>query len=122
MTGKLETYWKKVGGTSLSNDFKDLVLKIFSYDGKKRPTIEEIRKHPWMQKPFSMKDCRKLIMEKLQEKRSSKTADSSSRDEHHSRGDGMLELVRQTPENLELFKFNDMTDHDIDVSPGVIFD
>jgi serine/threonine protein kinase len=87
MTGKLETYWKKVGGTKLSDDFKDLILKIFSYDGKKRPTVEEIRQHPWMQKPFSVKDNRKFLMEKLQEKRSSKTADSSSRDENHSRGD-----------------------------------
>lgn len=26
LTGKLETYWKKVGGTKLSDDFKDLVL------------------------------------------------------------------------------------------------
>lgn len=35
----------------------------------------------------------------------------------------MLELVRQTTEkNLDLFKFNDMTDHDIDVSPGTIWD
>jgi len=24
--------------------------------------------------------------------------------------------------NLDLFKFNDMTDHDIDVSPGLIFE
>ena len=122
LTGKLETYWKKVGGTKLSDDFKDLVLKIFSHDGKKRPTVEDLKKHPWMQKPFSMKDSRKLILEKLQEKRSSKTADSSSRDENHSRGDQMLELVRQTTENLEVFKFNDMTDHDIDVTPGVIFE
>jgi len=31
----------------------------------------------------------------------------------------MLELVRQTTaSNLDLFKFNDMTDHDIDISPG----
>lgn len=34
----------------------------------------------------------------------------------------MLQLVRQTTENLEVFKFNDMTDHDIDVTPGLIFE
>jgi hypothetical protein len=34
----------------------------------------------------------------------------------------MLQLVRQNTENLEVYKFNDMTDHDIDVSPGLIFE
>jgi hypothetical protein len=34
----------------------------------------------------------------------------------------MLQLVRQPKENLELYKFNDMTDHDIDVSPGIVFE
>jgi serine/threonine protein kinase len=58
LTGKLETYWKKTGGQKLSNDFKDLILKIFSYDGKKRPTIDEIREHPWMKKSFSHKVCK----------------------------------------------------------------
>lgn len=55
LTGKFEHYWKKVGGQSLSEEFKDLILKIFSYDGKKRPTVEEIMNHPWMQKPYSVK-------------------------------------------------------------------
>lgn len=39
LSGNLEKYWQKVGGESLSPEFKDLILKIFSYDGKKRPTI-----------------------------------------------------------------------------------
>ena len=35
----------------------------------------------------------------------------------------MLELVRQTSaENLNQFKFNDMTDHDIQVTPDVIWE
>ena len=63
-------------------------------------------------------------MEKLQEKRSEKTADSSGAN-GNSRGvdDLMLEYVKQASSTeLELFKFNDMTDHDIDVSPGHIWD
>ena len=32
-------YWKKTGGEDLSDEFKDLILKIFSHDSKKRPTI-----------------------------------------------------------------------------------
>jgi hypothetical protein len=91
--------------------------KIFNHDGKKRPTIEEIKNHPWMQKPFSTKLNRQSIMERLNEKRSAKTSDSS-REDGNSRGEGdaMLEVVRQVSE-LEIFKFNDITDHDITVTP-----
>jgi serine/threonine protein kinase len=121
--GKFETYWKKVGGQNLSDEFKDLILSIFSYDGRKRPTIEQIKNHKWMQKPYSTKLVRQAILEKLQEQRSKKTADSS-REDANSRGDNqLLEIVRQTSEkNLDLFKFNDMTDHDIDVAPGTIWE
>merc|ERR1712227_342053 len=28
-TGQLDQYWKKVGGTNLSDEFKDLILKMF---------------------------------------------------------------------------------------------
>lgn len=55
LTGKLDQYWQKVGGQNLSPEFKDLILKMFSYDGSKRPTVEELKKHPWMLKPFDMK-------------------------------------------------------------------
>merc|ERR1711998_658821 len=48
MKGDLATYWKKTGGQNLSGDFKDLIIKMFSYNGKDRPTIDEIRAHPWM--------------------------------------------------------------------------
>jgi serine/threonine protein kinase len=63
--GKTEHYWKKVGGESLSPEFKDLILSIFSYDGKKRPTLEQIREHPWLQKNVSHKVTRQNILEKL---------------------------------------------------------
>jgi serine/threonine protein kinase len=40
LKGDLETYWKKTGGQSLSPEFKDLIIKMFSYDGNSRPTID----------------------------------------------------------------------------------
>jgi len=46
--GDHDTYWKKVNGTGLSPEFKDLILRMFSYDPSKRPTLDEIKKHPWM--------------------------------------------------------------------------
>ena len=32
MKGELDTYWKKTGGQNLSKEFKDLIIKMFSYD------------------------------------------------------------------------------------------
>jgi len=48
LNNKLEQYWKKVGGQSLSSEFKDLILKMFHYDGSKRPSISELKAHPWL--------------------------------------------------------------------------
>ena len=48
LNGRFDTYWNKVNGNSLSASFKDLILKLFSYDGNNRPTMEEIRAHPWV--------------------------------------------------------------------------
>ena len=31
-----------------SQEFKDLVLKMMAYNHRDRPTLEQIRKHPWM--------------------------------------------------------------------------
>ena len=50
MTGQYELYFSKVNGTQLSNEFKDLVAKLFSYDPSKRITASELKEHPW----FSM--------------------------------------------------------------------
>jgi len=48
LSGKIDTYFQKVNGNNLSPEFKDLILKFFAYDGSNRPTIEQIRAHPWM--------------------------------------------------------------------------
>lgn len=48
LSGKIDTYFQKVNGNNLSAEFKDIILKFFAYDGANRPTIEQIRAHPWM--------------------------------------------------------------------------
>jgi hypothetical protein len=61
-------------------------------------------------------------MDKLNEKRSEKTAHTSKEDEKY-RGDDMKELIRQPSESqLELYKFNDLMDHDIEVMPGTFWE
>jgi serine/threonine protein kinase len=47
-TEKYNEYWEKVQGNYLSVECRDLIQKLFSYDPEKRPTIEELKNHPWM--------------------------------------------------------------------------
>jgi serine/threonine protein kinase len=59
LTGQTDLYFNKVGGQDLSQEFKDLMVALFAYDPEKRPTIEQIRSHPWMSKPdFAMENAR----------------------------------------------------------------
>jgi serine/threonine protein kinase len=96
LNNKLDTYWSKVGGNSLSPEFKDLILKMFSYDGDKRPTVDEIRAHPWMNKGCDIKGIRSDLIERLSSQRSERTAASSNQE--NARGgkgaDSRLALVR----------------------------
>lgn len=68
-SGDYETYWKKTGGQNLSAEFKDLIIKMFSFEGKDRPTIKQIREHPWMSTAFDMKQTRHDILSEISEKR-----------------------------------------------------
>ena len=96
---------------------------MFSYDGSKRPTVEELKNHPWMQMKLDVKGCRDNLIEELHSKRSEKPADSSTRNSDNAmRGEPLLELVREKPENLENFMFNDMTDYEIDFFPGIVYE
>merc|ERR1719174_2369485 len=65
LNNKLDTYWSKVGGQSLSSEFKDLILRMFSYDGSKRPTVDELKTHPWMTKGCDIKGIRSDLIERL---------------------------------------------------------
>merc|ERR1712187_189891 len=51
MTGQLDLYFQKTNATGLSAEFKDLILALFQFDGSKRPTVNQIRQHPWLNKP-----------------------------------------------------------------------
>jgi len=46
--GKFSEYWSKVESEYLSSDFKNLIERMLAYDPKQRPSLEEIRAHPWM--------------------------------------------------------------------------
>ena len=48
MEKKYDKYWEKVKGEHDSDDFKSLVVQMLSYQPEDRPTIDEIRNHPWL--------------------------------------------------------------------------
>ena len=95
---------------------------MFSYDGTKRPTVDEIKAHPWMQMGIDLKESRKRILETVQSKRSEST-NVSSADDGVRRGGKDLELVREVSVgNLDRYIFNDQSDFDVTVVPGVFWD
>jgi len=66
LQGKTDLYFQKVNGTDLSEDFKDLILRLFSFDGDSRPQVEQIRNHPWMQSStFDFEATRAQLLETL---------------------------------------------------------
>jgi serine/threonine protein kinase len=71
--GDYESYWKRTGGETLSSEFKDLIVKMFSYDASKRPTLKEIADHPWMQTGCDVKKVQSSLLSELNEKRSQAT-------------------------------------------------
>ena len=75
--GKLEKYWKKTGGENLSEEFKDLVLKMLAYNPAKRPTIDEVKNHPWMKMKFESKKAYKGLMQTLKENNFDKATNDS---------------------------------------------
>ena len=69
LQGKTDTYFQKVNGTGLSDEFKDLILSLFSYNGDERPNIEAIRAHPWMQSAtFNFEATRTQLLQTLAQK------------------------------------------------------
>ena len=49
VSGDIAAYFASVdNNNSLSPEFKDLVARLFSNDASERPSIAEIRSHPWM--------------------------------------------------------------------------
>lgn len=69
LTGQIETYWTKVNGHGLSPEFKSLILSFFQYDPAKRPTMAEIKAHPWMNKPgFDFEKTRGDVLKELSRK------------------------------------------------------
>ena len=72
-------YWRKIGGEALSEEFKSLIMSMLHYNPAKRPTIEEVKNHPWMKTASEPEKARKVILNALKSnKYDGTTADSES--------------------------------------------
>lgn len=66
VANKLDIFWmahsrsKPAGFFSL--EFKDLISAMFSYDPAKRPTIEQIKAHPWYNGPIPTEEAVRMEM------------------------------------------------------------
>ena len=83
-SGQTDRYWHKTGGQGLSENFKDLILKMINPDPVKRPTVDELRNHPWMQEPIDIKQTRDAILAKLKDNKFEKTTADSESIEHNT--------------------------------------
>lgn len=85
---------------------------MFSYNGKDRPTVAQIRAHPWMQAGVDMKQVRHDLLNEVAEKRTQSTADSE-RIGATSRGPDRLHLVRET--GFANQAFDDIMSYDVNI-------
>lgn len=61
-----DLYFQKTNAANLSLEFKDLILALFNYDAAKRPSISQIRAHPWFNKAgFSLESTRQQLLAKI---------------------------------------------------------
>lgn len=120
LKGDHETYWKKTGGQKLSEEFKDLVLKMFAYDGSQRPTLKEIADHPWMQASCNVKKIQNALLSELTEKRSSATS-ATSGNKGDARGEELTDLVLEERKG-QVCAFHDQSDFIYEGVPGNLFD
>lgn len=66
-TGQHQKYFTKIKGDNLSDEFKDLIVRMLAYEGSSRPTLQEIKKHPWFTQPYDKKKVRDELAGKYQE-------------------------------------------------------
>lgn len=63
--GRYNDYFNKVQANQYSVEFKDLFLRMVSYDEQSRISLEEIKSHPWMTKPFNEQHAKIELMKRF---------------------------------------------------------
>jgi len=77
--GETDKYWDKVAGTDFSPEFQDLILSMFSENRLARPTLDEIREHPWLKsQTYDHELVRKSLLEEYHEKKAEESGATAS--------------------------------------------
>lgn len=72
-TGQYDQYLNKVNGNSRSAEFWNLFLALFAAQGENRPTLKQVREHPWFSKAdFDFEATREVLLAEAQVKMSHK--------------------------------------------------
>ena len=48
MTGQYELYFTKTNASGLSQEFKDFYTSLMKHDPAQRPSLQQLREHPWI--------------------------------------------------------------------------
>lgn len=126
---KYNEYWEKVQGNYLSVECRDLIQKLFSYDPEKRPSLEEIRNHPWMTaaKQPSDSEAKQTVFQMIQQAQEEqaqaqqKTRAQAKKQKYNRGAEEDLAVVSEKP-FVSVYKFNYMTDFTTDSDPSAVME
>jgi len=119
--GDYEKFWKSHRGCSIANDAKakDLLQRMFTFDPKKRLTINEVKKHPWyLDKILEGKDLIRALRNRHKEMESKRRKDARKIDDlQHS-----IKVNRNLPcpvcstqgLNCQCFEINLFPEHEVE--------
>jgi serine/threonine protein kinase len=70
-TGRTQEYFSTLKADHLSDNFKDLISKLFSYDGNVRYTAQEVKAHPWLA-GFDKERTRQMLIDSAERRNQTK--------------------------------------------------
>ena len=79
---RYEAYFKAVDSTNVSDEFKDLIVRLLDYVPSKRPTVAQIRAHPFLQKStYNNEETRAFLFREIKavQAQSQRMAESQSK-------------------------------------------
>lgn len=59
---KLDEYWTAVNGKHLSDEFKEIFLRMVSKDPEQRPSVDELMECAWMKRSFNVELTKEIII------------------------------------------------------------